>query len=76
VKPELTLRELFWMVWARRQDAWDHTAELRGHMANMFRAEGTRPVHPWAYHPLRETPKKKKKSGCTVAQLTAAFVGL
>ncbi len=64
------------MTWAKRRDDWDHTAALRGHMANMFRGEGTRPVHPWSYHPLRETPKPKKKSTCTVAQLTAAFVGI
>jgi hypothetical protein len=77
-RPELTLRELFWMVFAKRRDAWDHTAALRGHLANMFRGEDSAPVHEWRFHPLREVPArdKPKRASCTVQQLTLAFVGL
>ena len=64
------------MVWAKRRDEWDHTATLRGHLANMFRDTASAAVHPWQFHPLRQYVAETKKKSVTVKQLTAAFVGL
>jgi len=52
----LTLRELIWMVDARRQDQWSHTAAVMALVANVHRNPKRRssPYAPAEFHPLAE----------------------
>jgi hypothetical protein len=50
----LTLRELAWMVEARRTDQWNHTASLLALLASIHRDPKKRraPFTPAEFHPL------------------------
>jgi len=52
----LTLRELIWMVGARRQDQWSHTAAVLALTANVHRnpKKRSKPYSPAEFHPLVE----------------------
>lgn len=63
------------MVTAKRRDDWDHTASLKCQLANMFR-DGGRAYVPAEFNPLRQHCVQARRHGCSVQQLTAAFVGI
>lgn len=65
----LTLRELIWMVGARRQDQWSHTAAVLALTANVHRnpKKRSKPYSPAEFHPLVERkPVTISKSGIRV----------
>jgi len=65
----LTLRQLVWMVDARRQDQWSHTAAVMALTANVHRNPKRRsqPFSPAEFHPLLDRkPAKLKKAGIRV----------
>lgn len=65
----LTLRELIWMVGARRQDQWSHTAAVLALTANVHRnpKKRSKPYSPAEFHPLVERkPVTIAKTGIRV----------
>jgi len=65
----LTLRELIWMVGARRQDQWSHTAAVLALTANVHRnpKKRSKPYSPAEFHPLVERkPVTITKTGIRV----------
>ena len=65
----LTLRELVWMVGARRQDQWSHTAAVMALVANVHRnpKKRSKPYSPTEFHPLVERkPVTIAKTGIRV----------
>ena len=65
----LTLRELIWMVGARRQDQWSHTAAVLALTANVHRnpKKRSKPYSPAEFHPLVDRkPVTISKTGIRV----------
>lgn len=71
----MTLRELVWMVDARRRDEWQHTSAVLAMLANVHRnpKKKPQPFTPAEFNPL-VTERKKAQVKTGVRTLKTIFV--